>query len=422
EYRNNPKNIGLREWSPFARWKFREFNELPHLFNQRLDKSYKQANKYVDQFPREKTALLANFISFVASSLTAVLLLASIIDSEVFLGFEISPGRTVFFYLGLLVPVVAISRGMSMEDHVVFDPTVRLKKVVEHTHYSPDNWKGKLDTDDVRKEFIELFQVKIVTFFQEILGVIFTPFILWFSLPDCSHILSFKNLFLDINIEFTVHVDGLGYVCSFAVFDFKRHGNVKYGAPAEVENEYYLSKDGKMEKSFLNFKANHPDWEPTDPAGSLYLSRLNFSNQPHLERHNSARSAPIDSILKNNRRSMNNVHFGYPPGTSHYNYTGNTTTSVGINSTIEDRQPSYVHSNTSRSGRIGDQSASDFQSSPDSSQEGHYASDLSGSYILPGTKLGGTTNLTESNEPDRPRREGVIGLLNQFYELNNPSM
>ncbi|CAG8694407.1 2956_t:CDS:2, partial [Gigaspora rosea] len=384
EYRNNPGNIGLREWSPFARWKFREFNELPHLFNQRLDKSYKQANKYVDQFPKEKTALLANFISFVASSLTAVLLLASIIDSEVFLGFEISPGRTVFFYLGLLVPVVAISRGLSMEDHVVFDPTVRLKKVVEHTHYSPDSWKGKLDTDDVRKEFIELFQVKVVIFFQEILGVIFTPFILWFSLPE----------------EFTVHVDGLGYVCSFAVFDFKRHGNVKYGAPAEVENEYYLSKD----------------------AGSLYLSRLNFNNQPHLERHNSARSAPIDSILKNNRRSMNNVHFGYPPGTSHYNYAGNTTTSAGINSTIEDRQPSYVHSNTSRSGRIGDQSTSDIQSSPDSSQEGHFASDLSGSYILPGTKIGGTTNLTESNEPDRPRREGVIGLLNQFYELNNPSM
>ncbi|CAG8542344.1 8435_t:CDS:2, partial [Scutellospora calospora] len=182
EYRNNPKNIGIRQWSPFARWKFREFNELPHLFNQRLNKSYKQANKYVDQFPREKTALLSKFVSFIASSLAAVLLLASIIDSEVFLGFEITPGRNVFFYLGLLVPIVAISRGMSVEDHVVFDPTARLKKVVEHTHYSPDSWKGKLDTDD-----------QIVDFFR----------------------------------EFTVHVDGLGYVCSFAEFDFKRHGNVK---------------------------------------------------------------------------------------------------------------------------------------------------------------------------------------------------
>ncbi|CAG8479796.1 2947_t:CDS:2 [Racocetra fulgida] len=181
-----------------------------------------------------------------------------------------------------------------------------------------------------------------------------------------------------------------------------------------------------MEKSFLNFKANHPDWEPTDPAGSLYLSRLNFSNQVHSERHerherhNSIRSAHIDSILKNNRRSSNNVHFGYAPN---YNYAGNTATGAGINSTIDDRPSSYVHNNTSRNSyRVSDQSTSDVQSSPDSSQEEHYASDLSGSFFLPGTKYGGVAHLSESNEPDRPRHDGVIGLLNQFYELNNSSM
>jgi autophagy-related protein 9 len=35
-----------------------------------------------------------------------------------------------------------------------------------------------------------------------------------------------------------------------------------------------MSKEGKMEKSFLNFKAAHPDWMPSDPTGSLYLSRM----------------------------------------------------------------------------------------------------------------------------------------------------
>lgn len=38
-----------------------------------------------------------------------------------------------------------------------------------------------------------------------------------------------------------------------------------------------------MEKSFLNFKATHPEWNPTDPSGSLYLSRMaEYSmNRPH---------------------------------------------------------------------------------------------------------------------------------------------
>ena len=29
-----------------------------------------------------------------------------------------------------------------------------------------------------------------------------------------------------------------------------------------------------MEKSFLHFKATHPDWQPSDPASSLFLDRL----------------------------------------------------------------------------------------------------------------------------------------------------
>jgi len=48
----------------------------------------------------------------------------------------------------------------------------------------------------------------------------------------------------------------------------------QFGAPTEQADARLQSKDGKMEKSFLAFKAAHPEWNPRDPAGSLYLSRL----------------------------------------------------------------------------------------------------------------------------------------------------
>lgn len=57
-------------------------------------------------------------------------------------------------------------------------------------------------------------------FIRELLSVVLTPFVLWFSLPNCAPAI------VDFFREFTVHVDSLGYVCSFAVFDFRRHGNV----------------------------------------------------------------------------------------------------------------------------------------------------------------------------------------------------
>ncbi|CAG8457232.1 14145_t:CDS:10 [Funneliformis caledonium] len=395
EYRSDPGSLfGSRQWTQFARWKFREFNELPHLFLQRLHNSYKPANKYIDQFPKAKTILVTRF---------SVLILASYIDPELFLGFEITPGRTVFFYTSVLVPLFAVSRNTIPDDHLVFDPEDSLKMVVEHTHYSPDGWRGRLHTDEVRREFIQLFELKVTLYIQEIFSVIFTPFVLWYSLADCSHILIYRQI-IDFFREFTVHVDGVGYVCSFAVFDFRRHGN--YGAPAsEVEDEYYLSKDGKMEKSFLNFKANHPDWEPTDPFGSLYLSRLTeFNNQVNSERPNATRMSVVDSILKTNnsgkRNSNNNVHFNVSNNTSH----------AGVKGNGENYQ---THAGPSHASPHGLYRGNPPPSNP---LNEHYVSDLGDSW------MGGVGILNESNEEDNPRNDGVIGLLNQFYDFNNSSM
>lgn len=100
------------------------------------------------------------------------------------------------------------------------------------------------------------------------LSVIFAPSILWYSLPQSSEAL------VDFFREFSVHVDSLGYVCSFAVFDFKRNGNIKFGAPSEVQNDYYVSKDGKMEKSFLTFKAHNPDWKPDMEGSQMFLNAV----------------------------------------------------------------------------------------------------------------------------------------------------
>ena len=63
--------------------------------------------------------------------------------------------------------------------------------------------------------------MKILIFAQELLSVVLTPFVLWFSLPPCAPAI------IDFFREFSVHVDGRGYVCSFAEFNFERHGNVK---------------------------------------------------------------------------------------------------------------------------------------------------------------------------------------------------
>jgi autophagy-related protein 9 len=164
---------------------------------------------------------IARFAAFVAGSFAAVLLLATVIDPDLFIHLEITPHRSVFFYLSVFGGILAIARGMIPEENRVFDSEVLMKAIVQYTHYLPDEWREQLHSKAVHTQFGELFAMKAVTFATELASVVLTPFILWFALPPCAPAI------VDFFREFTVHVDGLGYVCSFAVFDFQRHGNVK---------------------------------------------------------------------------------------------------------------------------------------------------------------------------------------------------
>jgi autophagy-related protein 9 len=112
---------------------------------------------------------------------------------------------------------------MIPEENRVFDSEVLMEAIVLYTHYLPDEWREQLHSKVVHTQFGDLFAMKAVTFATELASVVLTPFILWFALPPCAPAI------VDFFREFTVHVDGLGYVCSFAVFDFQRHGNVKVG-------------------------------------------------------------------------------------------------------------------------------------------------------------------------------------------------
>lgn len=263
EFKKNPAQIGSRQYTPLAEWKFREFNELWHLFERRINISYPFANRYVDQFPKDKTVQVASFVAFVSGALASVLALASVVDPELFLGFEITHDRTVLFYLGVFGTVWAVARGLVPEETDVFEPEFSLLELINFTHYFPSSWKGRLHSDDVRKEFSILYQLKIVIFLEEILSMIFTPFVLWFSLPNCS------DRLIDFFREFTVHVDGMGYLCSFAVFDFKKGtDDMSQGGAGrrdatrqDLRADYFATKDGKMLASYYGFLehygANH---------------------------------------------------------------------------------------------------------------------------------------------------------------------
>jgi autophagy-related protein 9 len=276
EVQKNPSVLASRTYTPLAEWRFREFNELPHLFRKRLDMSHPFASHYIDQFPKVKTELFARTVAFVSGALATVLGVATIFDPELFLGFEITSDRTALFYAAIFTSAWALARGSISADNSVFDPEYAMRNVIQFTRYEPDHWKDRLHSFDIKLEFAALYKVKAVIFLEEIFSILTIPFVLFSSLPKCS------DQIIDFFREFTVHVDGLGYVCTFAEFDFKKGiGAAKGNSDGDVRDDYYSTKHGKMEASYYGFMGNYGNFALNPKTGAASQLPPGARNQFH---------------------------------------------------------------------------------------------------------------------------------------------
>lgn len=262
EFYRNPSSIGSRQYSRLARVLFREYNEYPHLFERRIKQSNEFAQKYIDQFPSEKTAIFARFICFISGSFAIVLLVATVF-SESFVDLEITPNHSVIFYLGIFSAIFAVSRSFIPEETLVFHPDSLMSDITALTRYYPDSWRGGFHSI-IRREFSQLYQYRIVLFLLEMAGIMITPFAMIFSISHNS--LELVDFFRDYSVKID---EDMGYVCSFASFDFNRFGDKKYGAQTEEGHTSY----GKMEKSFISFSMNNPKWVPKED-GQNYLEKV----------------------------------------------------------------------------------------------------------------------------------------------------
>lgn len=274
EYKTNPGSIfGLRQYTPLAEWKLREFNELQHFFMKRLQLSIGPANTYINQFPRGfLTYNLMKLVNFVSGSFMAILVIYGLwFDDEEhsFWSFELTENKSSLFYISIFGTIWAVTNNATNsvpneDSHTSFfyDPEASLRYVSQFTHYLPSSWNGKLHTVEVKNEFCELFNLKIVTILNELMSLVLTPFILWFNISNVS------SLIIDFYRDYSIHVDGLGYVCYYAMFNFeekdknmmfdlnkrkrsstKRTSKHRDGATNEVELDLLKKRKAKAKKS-----------------------------------------------------------------------------------------------------------------------------------------------------------------------------
>ena len=185
------------------------------------------------------------------------------------------------------------------DDPVAYEPEKAMAEVASMTHHMPRHWRGRAHTSEVQRELSGMFQLKIQLFLEEMLSVALTPYILYYVMPPrVGDIVAFVA-------DNTVEVEGVGSVCSMAVFDLSRHGNAKYGSSpggSSGSSKTSRSRQGKVEKSLLTFIATYPTWEP--PAGAkALLANMNRCSLgckqgvAHRDGRSDAHRRPLSDLL-----------------------------------------------------------------------------------------------------------------------------
>ena len=265
---HQPSHAGARRWSGEARWRMRHYNEYPHALEARLAAAQPHAAAYCACFPNHLVSLCARFVSFVVGALAAALLALAAVDERLLEA--VLWGRNLIWYTALCGTILAASRALVADEEPGSarpDPAASLAACVAHTHYLPRRWRNAGHSRTVYAQFSSLLPSAAGALVEEVSSLFLAPAILWHALPECAPRLT------DFLREYTVHVDGVGDVCSLAQFNLDRHGNVAYGAPSNAQTRALRSRQGGVEKSFLAFHAQHPDWEP-DAGGRALLAAL----------------------------------------------------------------------------------------------------------------------------------------------------
>ena len=230
----NKKVLGPRRYTEYFKWKIRQYNELEHYFEDRVNMSMKYANEYTKQFPSVIIENIAKFIGLLAGAFIVLFLIFSIFDENILLYVKFLD-RSLIFYTGIIGTISAISRSFIREpENSVYNPNAIMEKIAKYTYYYPDIWKENAHTVVVRNEFFSFFDYILVIFLYEILGVITTPYLLLFHVSKQSK--AIEN-FCKKNITYKMN---LGYICTSS--DFKNK-----------------NKNEKLSSSIMSFSDNHPN-------------------------------------------------------------------------------------------------------------------------------------------------------------------
>lgn len=321
--------FAFRTWSNYSKFYCRHFNELDHSLEDRMNKAYKPANKYLNSFFSVPLESVAKLIRFMLRAILACITILTLIADHI-----LQLEHTITLISILVFLSIACESFIRDDIPQRYNQTELYSHVLEHIHYFPS--KHLPTTLQARSEFGSLFKFRIIIIIEELLSPIVSPYILYRHMRNKSFDI------VDFFRNCTIEIPSIGDVCSFAMMNIEKNGNPSLrrefegrhnSGPTNTNNSsntnsggsvdqvatsssknsptstdeqqaqqritnrsssYNLllvdnldnfgdlknkppipTENGKLELSLLNFKSTNPSWRPLDNSQNKFIKSWN---------------------------------------------------------------------------------------------------------------------------------------------------
>lgn len=245
--------IGPKEWTLYAKLLFREYNELLHVFNERIKKSYKYAVQYEEKFSAHMMNIVMEKIIFLFGTYLTILVCLTLWDERKVMYITLLD-RNLLWYLAMLTSIITIAR-YAIVDTSSADSSAEeiMHHIIKYTHYHPKKWENNYNSYFVYKEYQSLYKYKIIGVLTEIISLIVIPFYMIIKIPnDIDNIINFME-------ENTTIDKQIGYVCKQGVMNYIP--TIESRELINVDDMYSseCDKQKRSSRSFLSYYSKSLD-------------------------------------------------------------------------------------------------------------------------------------------------------------------
>ena len=247
QFYNKPNLFISKNFTRLEKLKFRNYNELTHAFDERMDNLTNKTKKYNDAFKNKFLEAVLKLVIFVFSAIFVTLIILTILNDNILTNLNIIGNKNVLWFIGIFGSITAIFR--TIINTKSKENPVNLMEEISKIIIVDPNVIENSNMSVIKNKFLENYKLKILQIFYDIMWTMIMPIQLWSISYDTKYIVNFVKKISTNNTK-------IGLTCIFADFnseEFNNEDNDYYGSLLqEIERDNFSKKKLHSMDMFLN--------------------------------------------------------------------------------------------------------------------------------------------------------------------------